>query len=116
MQPSVDEYMATGYSYSRSGNPTVRALEIKAAALEGGADAAPGSWVPRPAPGAQAGALRTDLRLWQAACAVAPVRRRSNLRTQTRGFAVANSAWGAPPGISTVIDSSDDSTELDLQS
>ena len=40
VQPSVDEYMATGYSYSRSGNPTVRALEVKAAALEGGADAA----------------------------------------------------------------------------
>ncbi|MDJ0953277.1 MAG: PLP-dependent aspartate aminotransferase family protein [Acidimicrobiia bacterium] len=40
VQPSVDEYMATGYSYSRSGNPTVRALEMKVAALEGGADAA----------------------------------------------------------------------------
>lgn len=40
VQPSVDEYMATGYSYSRSGNPTVRALEIKVATLEGGADAA----------------------------------------------------------------------------
>jgi cystathionine beta-lyase/cystathionine gamma-synthase len=40
VQPSVDEYMATGYSYSRSGNPTVRALEIKVSALEGGADAA----------------------------------------------------------------------------
>ena len=40
VQPSVDEYMATGYSYSRSGNPTVRALEEKVAALEGGADAA----------------------------------------------------------------------------
>ena len=40
VQPSVDEYMATGYSYSRSGNPTVRALEVKAAVLEGGADAA----------------------------------------------------------------------------
>jgi len=40
VQPSVDEYMATGYSYSRSGNPTVRALEEKVAVLEGGADAA----------------------------------------------------------------------------
>jgi cystathionine beta-lyase/cystathionine gamma-synthase len=40
VQPSVDEYMATGYSYSRSGNPTVRALEMKVSALEGGADAA----------------------------------------------------------------------------
>ncbi|CAN5342717.1 PLP-dependent aspartate aminotransferase family protein [soil metagenome] len=40
VQPSVDEYMATGYSYSRSGNPTVRALERKLAVLEGGADAA----------------------------------------------------------------------------
>ncbi len=40
VQPSVDEYMATGYSYSRSGNPTVRALEEKVTALEGGADTA----------------------------------------------------------------------------
>lgn len=40
VQPSVDDYMATGYSYSRSGNPTVRAMELKAAALEDGADAA----------------------------------------------------------------------------
>ncbi|MDQ3783193.1 MAG: PLP-dependent aspartate aminotransferase family protein [Actinomycetota bacterium] len=40
VQPSVDEYMATGYSYSRTGNPTVRAFERKIAALEGGADAA----------------------------------------------------------------------------
>jgi cystathionine beta-lyase/cystathionine gamma-synthase len=40
VQPSVDEYMATGYSYSRSGNPTVRALENKLTALEGGADTA----------------------------------------------------------------------------
>ena len=39
-QPSVDEYLATGYSYSRSGNPTVRALEEKLAILEDGADAA----------------------------------------------------------------------------
>ena len=40
VQPSVDEYMATGYSYSRSGNPTVRALEEKVAALENAPDAA----------------------------------------------------------------------------
>jgi len=39
VQPSVDEYLATGYSYSRTGNPTVRALENKVAALEEGADA-----------------------------------------------------------------------------
>ena len=38
VQPSVDEYMAKGYSYSRSGNPTVRALERKLTELEGGAD------------------------------------------------------------------------------
>jgi cystathionine beta-lyase/cystathionine gamma-synthase len=40
VQPSVDEYMATGYSYSRSGNPTVRAFEEKIAVLEEGWDAA----------------------------------------------------------------------------
>ncbi len=40
VQPSVDEYMAKGYSYSRSGNPTVTALEGRLATLEGGADAA----------------------------------------------------------------------------
>ncbi len=40
VQPSVDEYMATGYSYSRSANPTVRALEEKLTALERGADTA----------------------------------------------------------------------------
>ena len=39
-QPSVDEYLASGYSYSRSANPTVRAWEEKIAALEEGADAA----------------------------------------------------------------------------
>ncbi len=39
VQPSVDEYMAKGYSYSRSGNPTVTAVERKIAALEGGAGA-----------------------------------------------------------------------------
>jgi cystathionine gamma-lyase len=38
VQDSVDEYMAKGYSYSRSGNPTVRALEQKLAVLENGAD------------------------------------------------------------------------------
>jgi len=39
VQPSVDEYLASGYSYSRSANPTVRALETKLGDLEGGADA-----------------------------------------------------------------------------
>ncbi len=39
-QPGVDEYMATGYSYSRSANPTVRALEDKLTVLERGADTA----------------------------------------------------------------------------
>jgi len=39
VQESVDSYLAKGYSYSRSGNPTVRALEKKLTALEGGADA-----------------------------------------------------------------------------
>ncbi|MDJ0928821.1 MAG: PLP-dependent aspartate aminotransferase family protein [Gammaproteobacteria bacterium] len=38
VQDSVDEYLAKGYSYSRSHNPTVRALELKLADLEGGAD------------------------------------------------------------------------------
>jgi cystathionine gamma-lyase len=38
VQDSVDEYLAKGYSYSRSGNPTVRALEEKLAALENGVD------------------------------------------------------------------------------
>lgn len=38
VQDSVDSYLAKGYSYSRSGNPTVRALEKKLAELEGGAD------------------------------------------------------------------------------
>jgi len=37
-QPSVDGYLSKGYSYSRSGNPTVRALEKRLAGLEGGAD------------------------------------------------------------------------------
>ena len=38
VQESVDEYMGRGYSYSRAGNPTVRALEEKLTALEGGHD------------------------------------------------------------------------------
>lgn len=38
VQDSVDEYLAKGYSYSRSANPTVRALENKLTSLEGGAD------------------------------------------------------------------------------
>ena len=37
VQPSVDEYLAKGFSYSRSGNPTVKALETKIAVLENGA-------------------------------------------------------------------------------
>jgi len=40
VQPSVQDYMTTGYSYSRSGNPTVRAWERKVSVLEEGADAA----------------------------------------------------------------------------
>jgi len=39
VQESVDEYMGKGYSYSRAGNPTVRAFEEKITALEGGVDA-----------------------------------------------------------------------------
>lgn len=39
VQPSVDRYMEKGFTYSRSGNPTVRALENKLASLEGGVDA-----------------------------------------------------------------------------
>ncbi|HEY7821993.1 MAG TPA: PLP-dependent aspartate aminotransferase family protein [Acidimicrobiia bacterium] len=38
VQASVDEYMGKGYSYSRAGNPTVRAFEKKLTALEGGVD------------------------------------------------------------------------------
>ena len=38
VQESVDEYMGKGYSYSRAGNPTVRAFEEKLTALEGGVD------------------------------------------------------------------------------
>lgn len=38
VQESVDEYMSRGFSYSRAGNPTVRAFEEKLTALEGGVD------------------------------------------------------------------------------
>ncbi|HEX6146117.1 MAG TPA: PLP-dependent aspartate aminotransferase family protein [Acidimicrobiia bacterium] len=38
VQGSVDDYLGKGYSYSRGGNPTVRALEEKLTALEGGHD------------------------------------------------------------------------------
>jgi cystathionine beta-lyase/cystathionine gamma-synthase len=38
VQDSVDDYMGKGYSYSRAGNPTVRALEEKLTILEGGHD------------------------------------------------------------------------------
>jgi len=38
VQDSVDQYLAKGYSYSRSANPTVRVLEHKLTALEGGHD------------------------------------------------------------------------------
>lgn len=40
VQPSVDEYLSKGYSYSRSSNPTVRVLENKLTELEGGHDTA----------------------------------------------------------------------------
>jgi cystathionine gamma-lyase len=40
VQPSVDEYLSTGFTYSRSGNPTVKALELKLADLEDGVDCA----------------------------------------------------------------------------
>src|SRR6185295_4109881 len=36
VQPSVEGYLSRGYSYSRTANPTVRALEKKLAILEGG--------------------------------------------------------------------------------
>lgn len=39
VQDSVDDYMEKGYSYTRAGNPTVRAFEEKITALEGGVDA-----------------------------------------------------------------------------
>lgn len=38
VQESVERYLAKGYSYSRSANPTVRALENKLTDLEGGVD------------------------------------------------------------------------------
>ena len=38
VQESVNEYLSKGYSYSRSANPTVRALEEKLAVLEDGYD------------------------------------------------------------------------------
>lgn len=38
VQESVDTYLKKGFSYSRSGNPTVRALENKLTVLEGGVD------------------------------------------------------------------------------
>jgi len=37
VQESVDKYLAKGFSYTRSGNPTVAALEEKIAVLENGA-------------------------------------------------------------------------------
>lgn len=37
VQESVDQYLEKGFSYSRSGNPTVTALEARITALEGGA-------------------------------------------------------------------------------
>ena len=40
VQESVDKYMEKGYSYSRSGNPTVTALEDRITALEGGVGSA----------------------------------------------------------------------------
>jgi len=38
VQESIDDYLGKGYSYSRSGKPTVRALENKLTVLEGGVD------------------------------------------------------------------------------
>ncbi len=40
VQESVEKYMEKGYSYSRSGNPTVTALEERITALEGGVGSA----------------------------------------------------------------------------
>ena len=40
VQESVEDYMSKGYSYSRSGNPTVVALEERIRSLEGGAGCA----------------------------------------------------------------------------
>src|SRR5512138_2807708 len=39
VQDSVDQYLSKGFSYSRSGNPTVKALEQKIAVLENGLSA-----------------------------------------------------------------------------
>ena len=39
VQASIDEYLSKGYSYSRTTNPTVKALETKIAELEGGVGA-----------------------------------------------------------------------------
>ncbi|CDJ70052.1 cystathionine beta-lyase, putative [Eimeria necatrix] len=39
VQPSVEEYLQKGFSYSRSANPTVSALEERMRAIEGGAQA-----------------------------------------------------------------------------
>ena len=36
VQPSVDAYMSKGFSYSRTGNPTVQALQARLTVLEGG--------------------------------------------------------------------------------
>merc|ERR1719183_256055 len=40
VQESVEQYLAKGYSYSRTNNPTVTALETKLATLENGVGAA----------------------------------------------------------------------------
>lgn len=40
VQESVEQYLQKGYSYSRQGNPTVRALEQRMKTVERGADAA----------------------------------------------------------------------------
>mmetsp|Transcript_34807 Transcript_34807/g.42939 ORF Transcript_34807/g.42939 Transcript_34807/m.42939 type:complete len:412 (-) Transcript_34807:322-1557(-) len=40
VQESIDKYLAKGYSYSRTTNPTVKVLEEKIATLEGGVGAA----------------------------------------------------------------------------
>ena len=40
VQESVEKYLDTGYSYSRTNNPTVRVLEQKVALIEGGHDSA----------------------------------------------------------------------------
>ncbi len=39
VQESVENYLNKGYSYSRTGNPTVHALERRVAELEGAAGA-----------------------------------------------------------------------------